>query len=137
MDGELRLLLSEDEADAERIDALTGFLRADLLELDVDDVTALRAGEAPPGSKALDVLATGGLLVTLSRSAQSLAAVIGVVRDWLARGRGPRRTVRIEMGGDVLELSEVTAADQDRLVALFVGRHAPEEGDGWKASGKP
>jgi len=122
--GELRLQLSEDGADAERLDALTGFLRGDLLQLDVQDVTALRVGEPPPGSRAFDVAAVGGLLVSLSSSAEGLRAVVSAVRQWLARGEGTRRTVRVEIGGDVLELSEATAADQDRLVDLFVRRHA-------------
>jgi hypothetical protein len=38
--SELRLHLSEDGADAERLDAMTGFLRHELLQLDVEDVTA-------------------------------------------------------------------------------------------------
>jgi hypothetical protein len=127
MDGELRLQLSEDGADAERLDALTGLLRGELLQLDVEDVTALRAGEPAPGARGVDVAAVGGLLVGLGSSADGLRAVISTVRAWLARGGGIRRTVRLEIGGDALELSEVTAADQDRLIGLFIGRHAREE----------
>ena len=41
MDGELRLHLSEEGADAERLAVLTGYLRAELLQLDVEDVSAL------------------------------------------------------------------------------------------------
>jgi hypothetical protein len=126
--SELQVQLSEDGADAERLDALTGFLRQELLQLDVDDVTPLRAGEPPPGSRAFDVVAVGGLLVTLSRSADGLRAVVLAVRNWLARGEGTRRTVRLEIGGDVLELSEATAADQQRLVDVFVSRHAAGDG---------
>jgi hypothetical protein len=36
--------------------------------------------------------------------------------------------VKIEIDGDTLELSEVSAAEPDRLVDLFVGRHARNEG---------
>lgn len=128
MGSELRLHLSEDGADAERLDALTGFLRQELLQLDVEDVSALPSGEPPPGSRGFDVVAVGGLLVTLSRSAEGLRAVVLAVRKWLARGEGTRRTVRLEIGGDVLELSEATAADQRRLVDLFVRRHAAGDG---------
>jgi len=32
--------------------------------------------------------------------------------------------VRLEIDGDVLELSETSAADQDRLIGLFIARHA-------------
>ena len=124
MVSELRVHLSEDGADAERLDALTGFLRQELLQLDVEDVTPLRAGEPPPGSRVFDVVAVGGLLVTISRSAEGLRSVVSAIRKWLARGEGTRRAVRLELDGDVLELSEATAADQERLIGLFVGRHA-------------
>jgi hypothetical protein len=124
MDNELSLLLAEDGADAERLEVLTGFLRQELLQLDVEDVTALRAGEAPPGTRGFDVAAVGGLLVTLSRSAEGLRAVVSAVGKWLGRGGGTTRKVRLEIAGDVLELSEATAADQQRLIELFVSRHA-------------
>lgn len=128
MGSEMRLHLSEDGADAERLDALTGYLRQELLQLDVEDVTALPAGKPPPGSRAFDVVAVGGLLVTLGRSAEGLRAVVLAVRKWLARGNGTRRTVRLEVGGDVLELSEASPADQQRLIDLFVSRHATGDG---------
>ena len=44
MDAELRLQISEDGADAERLAVLTGYLRTELLQLDVEDVTAPQAG---------------------------------------------------------------------------------------------
>ena len=43
-------------------------------------------------------------------------------------GDGVRRTVKIEIDGDTLELSEVSAAEQNRLVDLFVRRHSGDEG---------
>ncbi|MEJ3744952.1 hypothetical protein WEI85_16850 [Actinomycetes bacterium KLBMP 9797] len=128
MNEDLRLQLSEDDADAERLDALTGFLRQELLQLDVVDVRPVPAGAAPQGARGFDAIAVGALLVTLSRSAEGLREVVLAVRRWLARGQGTRRTVRLELGGDVLELSEATAADQQRLVELFVGRHAGQDG---------
>jgi hypothetical protein len=128
MGSEVRVQLSEDGADAERLASLTGFLRRELLQLDVQDVSALQAGEPPPHARAFDAAAVGGLLVSLSSSAEGLRAVVSAVRQWLTRGEGVRRTVRLEIGGDALELSEVSAADQDRLIDLFVRRHAAPEG---------
>jgi hypothetical protein len=124
MDGEVRLQLSEEGADAERLGALTGYLRAELLQLDIDDVTVAREGEVPPGVRAIDVVALGGLVVSLGRTAAGLKDVVAAVRRWLSRGDGVRRTVKIEIDGDVLELSEVSAAEQGRIVDLFVQRHA-------------
>ena len=128
MNGELRLQLSEDGADAERVAVLTGYLRAELLQLDVDDVTALSAGEPPPGSRAFDVAAVGALLIALGQSAEGLRSVVSVIRNWLRRGEGTHRTVRLELGGDALELSQASTADQARLIELFIGRHTTGEG---------
>jgi hypothetical protein len=127
MGEELRLQLSEEGADAERLAMLTGYLRAELLQLDVEDVTALRAGEPPPGSRVFGVATAGALLIALGQSAQGLQSVVSAIRDWLRRGDG-NRTVRLELDGDALELSQASAADQERLIALFVSRHATGEG---------
>lgn len=124
MGGEVRVELAEDGADAERLEEVTGFLRRELLQLDVADVAAVPAGEPPPGSRAFDVLAIGALLVTLGKSAEGLRSVVDAVRHWLTRGGGVRRTVKLEIGGDVLELSEASTADQQRLIDVFVSRHA-------------
>jgi len=125
MNGELRLQLSAEGADAEELDVLTRSLRQELLRLDVADVTAQRAGGPPPGARGgLNAAEAGGLLVALGSDIQGLSAVIAAIRAWLARHRGARRRVRLEIAGDVLELSSATLADQDQLIRLFVGRHA-------------
>jgi len=127
MDGELRLQISEEGADAERLAALTGYLRAELLQLDVEDVAAPQTGEAPPGARVVGVAAVGALLVALGQSAEGLRSVVSVINDWLRRGQGTGRTVRLELDGDALELSQASAADQARLIELFVSRHATGE----------
>lgn len=125
----LRVELSEDGADAERLETLTRFLRQELLQLDVEDVTTLRAGEPRPGARAFDLMAVNELLVFLGPTAEGLRAVVSTIRKWLARGSGVRRTVRLELDGDVLELSEATEADQDRLIGLFVSRNTTRPGE--------
>ena len=115
--------LDEEGADAERLDALTGRLRQELLRLDVDDVRRAAGGPAPDGARAVDAAAIGALVVSLGSTAVGLKEVVTVVRGWLSRGDGVKRTVKIQIDGDTLELSEVSAAEQDRLVALFVDRH--------------
>ena len=123
MDLELRLQISEEGADAERLAGLTGYLRAELLQLDVEDVTALQAGEAPPGARVVGIAAVGALLVALGQSVDGLRSVVSAIRDWLGRGEGKDRTIRLELDGDVLELSQANAADQEQLIELFVRRH--------------
>ena len=136
MVDDLRLLVSEDGADAERIDAITGYLRRELDQLDVEQVSSLPVGESPEGTRALEAVAIGGLLVTLGNSAHALGKVINVVRDWLSRTPGPVRTVRVELGGDVLELSQASAAEQQRLIELFIGRHSGEGENSWPDAAK-
>ena len=123
MDVELRLQLSEEEADAARLAELTSYLRAELLQLDVEDVITPQDGDVPPGARVVGVAAVGTLLVALSQSVDGLRSVVAVIRDWLRRGDGTRRTVRLELDGDALELSQASAADQERLIELFVSRH--------------
>ena len=129
MDGELRLHLSEDGADAERLAVLTGYLRAELLQsVDVEDVGALPAGEPrAPGARVFGVVTVGALLIALGQSAEGLRSVVSVIRDWLRRGQGTGRAVRLELDGDALELSQASAADQERLIELFIRRHATPE----------
>jgi hypothetical protein len=128
MGDALRLGITEDDADAERLDALTSYLRAELAELDVEDVAARPAGPAPPGARSGAIAAAGGLLVSLSQAADSLTSVVSAVRAWLGRGDNTPRTVRLELDGDVLELARPTPDDQERLIELFISRHRPGAG---------
>ena len=128
MDGELRLHLSEDGADAERLAVLTGYLRAELLQVvDVEEVSALPAGEPPPGARVFGVATVGALLITLGQSVEGLRSVVSVIREWLGRREGTGRAVRLALDGDALELSQASAADQERLIELFIRRHATPE----------
>ena len=128
MDGELRLHLSEEDADAERLAVLTGYLRAELLQLDVvEEVSALPAGEPPPGARVFGVATVGALLIAVGQSVEGLRSVVAVIRDWLRRGGGTGRAVRLELDGDAIELSQASAADQERLIELFIRRHTAEE----------
>lgn len=123
MGGELRLQVSEAGADPERIALLTGFLREELLHLDVHDVSAPSAGEAPPNARATGVDVVGSLLVVLGQSAEGLRSVVSAVRSWLHRGAESGRLVRLELDGDTLELSRASALDQERLIELFISCH--------------
>jgi hypothetical protein len=128
MGEEVSLRISEEDADAERLAALSGYLRAELLQLDVEDVVPQRAGDAPPGARAVDITAAGALVVALGQSAEGLRSVVSAITGWLGRGEGTRRTVRLELGRDTLELSHASTADQDRLIDLFISQHATGNG---------
>lgn len=118
------LSLSESGADDARLDTLTRQLRDELRQLDVRDVRAApSAAQPPPGSRGFDV-ATFGQLAVAMVGTQGLAGVISTVLAWLGRGQEAPRKVRLELDGDVLELSGASSEDQDRLVAMFMSRHS-------------
>ena len=68
------------------------------------------------------MLAGAELVVGLVATPEVLASIIGTVRSWLGRNRG--RSVKLTLGGDALEVSGVSSAEQERLIDLWVSRHA-------------
>ncbi len=120
MGAELKIELYEPDADLDAIDELTRNLRMELLELDVDSVSAPTAGPPPPGSKGLELAAIGALLVQVKGSVQVVSAVVATLRSWLQRGASPNRTLKVTVDGRTLELSAATAEQQQRLVDEFV-----------------
>lgn len=116
---DIRVAVGSD-ADPEEVTEATLQLRRELLELDVESVEIPRAGEPPPGSRAADVAALGTLVVTVTQS-QLLASVVAAVRSWLAGAQ--KRSIKLELGSDVLELSGVSSAEQRRLADEWLRRH--------------
>ena len=108
------------DGDAEEAARATLQLRRELLDLDVDAVEAPQAGRPPPGSKGVDVAALGALVVNIADS-QLLAAVVTAVRSWLAGSS--RRSIKLQLGGDALELSGVSSKEQRRLTDEWLARH--------------
>ncbi len=108
------------DADAEEVAEATAQLRRELLDLDVDAVELPPAGEPPPGTRAVELAALGALLVTVAQS-QLLTPVLAAVRSWLAGS--PRRSIKLELGGDVLELTGVSSNEQRRLTDEWLRRH--------------
>ena len=120
----LLVSLSESAADEQRLDTLTRQLRDELRQLDVRDVRpAPASAQPPPGSRGFDV-ATAGQLVVGMVGTQGLVGVVSAVLGWLGRGHEAPRTVRLELAGDVLELSGASSEEQDRLVEMFLSKHS-------------
>lgn len=100
-------------------------LRRELLGLDVDDVRPVAGGPAPEGSRGVEALAAGTLVVTLSQEA--VKALVATVADWLRRRRGAgddAAGLRVQLGDDVLELRDGTSPEDRALVDAFLARHA-------------
>ncbi len=115
-------LTAETDADVETVDTLTNQLRGRLLELDVDSVVPVTEGEAPDGTRSGDLFVLGSLLVTLGKSPEILKALTGVLQSWL--GARPARSVELQIAGESLKVSGIASDEQQRLIQLFVDRHA-------------
>ena len=116
----LALELSEVGADPARLEELTTRLRSELLDLDVNDVERVSAGEAPDGSRAIELAAVGALLVTMEQSGALVAKVVSTIREWLKRDPEPTRAVKITLGDQTIELTAASSDQQDRLVEEFI-----------------
>jgi hypothetical protein len=126
MDNEHRELALELETlpdtDSEELAALVQRLRAELLDLDVDRVEPLTAGEAPEGAKGVELLALGVLVVQFVLQPGVLTSIVDGVRSWLQRQSV--RSVKLTLDGDSLEVTGVSSEEQDRLVELWIARNA-------------
>ncbi len=112
------------DSDAEELAELTQRLRGQLLELDVDAVEPATGGEAPAGSKGVELLAIGGLVIQFAMKSEVLKSVVDATTAWLGRQQG--RSVKLTLDGDTLDVTGVSSDEQRRLVDLWVARHVDD-----------
>jgi len=125
---EIVLTVAEDGADEERLDDLGRMLRAELRDLpEATSVDALTKGEAPPGTRGGLVAAAGALVVTAQPQVAAVVKVVASLWEWLRRGGGGgKRTIRLEVDGDVIELSGASNELQEKLVEDWIARRAEQ-----------
>ena len=124
LDQTTQLVLSIDagpDTDVEELAELTQQLRSELLELDVESVDLVRAGEAPERAKAGDPVTWGALLVALTASGGVLTTLVNTLQSWLTRHE--RRSVTLEIDGDRLEVTGISSQEQQRLIDTWLSRH--------------
>ncbi len=128
----LAIQLSESGSDPARVDELTTRLRAELLNLDVEDVEKVSGGPAPDGSRGVELAAIGALLVTIQEAGPAITGVVNTIREWLKRDPEPTRSVTMTLGDKTIVLTAASDAQQDQLVAEFIrstgGAAAPAGG---------
>ena len=112
---------AEPDADCEELVALAVRLREWLLPLGVESVGFVAAGPAPSGTRSAGMFVAGVLTVLLARSLELLGKLIDVVQSWLSSGGA--RSVRLELDGDVLEVTGISRGDQRELIQTWIDRH--------------
>ncbi|MFB9702814.1 effector-associated constant component EACC1 [Rhodococcus aetherivorans] len=115
------LWLSSDEFDAEQLEETTRTLRSELLDLDVDHVTARKGEAAPSGTRGLDAETIGQLIVGVGPGLVALRQLLETVRSWHSSRRQLKISVRI--GEDQIELTDASSESEERLVNEFIRRH--------------
>lgn len=124
--SEILVAVHDADSDIAEIDHLVGLLRAELLALDVEDVTRARSeAAAPAGSRGIDMAAVGALVVTLTPTAKVLGVLVSTIRAWLQRAPSGR-TVEISVGDATLKVSHASGQQQSRLIEEFVRAAARE-----------
>ena len=114
----------DDDVDAAELDQLAHALREEILQVDeVDSVDQAILGEAPDGTKAVDVAAIGALIVGAAPGVTALTAIIETVRGWFARraatAPAPPPPLKLTIGDNSIEIV-ADAEQQKALVAEFL-----------------
>ena len=112
--------IDEPGADEQRLEELAGTLRAELLDLDVEDVRRVPAGAAPPGTRGIDLAAAAAFVVSLGGSTEAVTQMVTALRAWVGRGRNHPRSVEMTVGDKTLRIADASLDQQDRLIAEFV-----------------
>lgn len=104
----------------DEVGSLAQLLREELLDLDVDDVRAAAGGAAPAGSKGVELAAIGALVVRLVKSRKALFDVVRTIAGWVERSGA--RSVRVQIGTDVLEVTGISSEDQRAVIEAWIER---------------
>jgi Effector Associated Constant Component 1 len=103
-------------------EAAASMLRRELLELEIEAVERPPAEQPPPGTRAVEALALGVLVVAAGRGAIGVVVGTRTLQAWVARRSS--RTVKLTLDGDSIELMNASWSAQRRLTKSFVAYHA-------------
>jgi hypothetical protein len=109
------------EADTEELEELTQQLREELMELNVESVDLVRAGEEPVGAKVVEPVSWGTIVVTLLAAGGVVTTLINAIQSWLTRHE--QRSIIIKINGDQLEIKGISSQEQQKLVDAWISRH--------------
>lgn len=110
--------LSVDGGDPTELDELTRQLVGEVNELNVEQVEQVSAGDAPEGSKALDMAAIGELAVTLAPSL--IGPLFDLLKSWVERKPSTPVKVRVRVGKRTAQIeydpTRTSARDLEALI---------------------
>ncbi len=111
----LELSLSEENAEAEKLDGLTTQMLNDLMEIGADSVERPRAEGAPAAGTKGEVISLGVLILAIAPVA--LPSLIKFLQAWTLRGENRRIKIKTPQGLEVEFVPEKRLSESE-LVAL-------------------
>lgn len=94
--AELFIELSLDGGNDAELDELTRQLKAEVEELRVDSVEQVSAGDAPDGTKAVDMLVIGQMAVSLAPTI--IPPLFELLKSWVERKPSTPVKIRVKVG---------------------------------------
>jgi hypothetical protein len=110
----------EAAGEEEYLAEVTQELKRDILALDVEKVQLKRSESVIKGSKG-DAVTWGQLLIAFAASGSVFTTLITLFQAWVTRNE--RRALILEVEGDKLEITGISADEQQRLIDEWLSRH--------------
>jgi hypothetical protein len=129
-DIRLRVSYEEPSADQASLDEALQSLAQELeyvpgVQLEPDD-----SGVPPEGSRGLDAASVQAILVSVPAVIAAVQSLLSVLRSWQRRRRGAGTSsgaLKIQLGGDTLELAAADEETTARLVEAWLAAHSTNE----------
>lgn len=100
---------------AEETEDSSRLLRDQLLETSGTSVEYIPDGHVPDGTRVVDPITIGALLVTLAGSGSALTALIETVKEWLGRNSTHTVTLEAQNGSKITITGQQSAEDKELL----------------------
>ena len=123
-DDVLVVTVADPDGDLERTDELARMLRVELLDAGAPAIEEHRGGAVPDGTRGLDAVTIGTLLVSVSTSAFSVLQAVAVVRGW-ARRAGSERVVKVQLGDRQVTVSGFADGSDAAVAAQILAALRP------------
>jgi len=118
----LQVTLNKDEHETDSdIAKLSQQLRSELLKLNIENVDYQRKENLVNGTKAGDIISWETLIITLAASGGVISTLINFILGWVKRNEG--RGVTLELNGNKLEVTGLSANEQKELIETWLKRN--------------
>ena len=112
------------EGDRAEQDQMAQELRDELLQVrEVEAVNPAVSGPAPPGTRAVGIVAIGALLVEIAGSVSAVDKLVKVALGWFNR-RPEGKTMRVTINGQTIEFTPDAAQEAEMMRAFIAAAKA-------------